>query len=118
MGGGGLNTPVPPPPQASSRPAKRQRARREIIAAPAVLDERITMAPSGQSRFGVPTEADDLLSSGGFTLLDVFLFGRNFQVLVLDIEAGAVVDADVLVVYLHEGEEGAERPRTSRIEHV
>ena len=89
-----------------------------IVAVQGVLDERITVAPFGQSRFAVPTEADDLLCSGGFTLLDVFLFGRNFQVLVLDVEAEAVVNAHVLVGYPYEGEEGDEISTPSRIEHV
>src|SRR3981081_296222 len=118
MGGGPLLVPVPPPPQASSRPAKKQSARREIIVAPAVFDERITVAPFGQSRFAVPTDADDLLCSGGFTLLGVFFFGRNFQVLVLDVEAEAVENAHVLVGYPYEGEEGDEISTPSRIEHV
>jgi hypothetical protein len=66
----------------------------------------------------VPTEADHLLSSGSFALLDVFLFGRNLQVLVLDVEAEAVVNAHVLVGYPYEGEEGDEISTPSRIEHV
>ena len=51
-------------------------------------------------------------------MLNVFLFGRNFQVLVLDIEAETVVDAHVLVGYPYEGEEGDEISTPSRIEHV
>ena len=51
-------------------------------------------------------------------MLDVFLFGRNFQVLVLDVEAEAVVNAHVLVGYPYEGEEGDEISTPSRIEHL
>jgi hypothetical protein len=34
-----------------------------------------------------------LLCLGGFALLDVFLFGRNLEVFVLNVEAETVVDA-------------------------
>jgi hypothetical protein len=89
-----------------------------IVAAPGVLDERITVVPSGQSRFLVPTEADHLLSSGSFALLDVFLFGRNLQVLMFDVEAEAVVNAHVLIGNPDKGEEGDEISTPSPVEHV
>jgi len=65
-----------------------------------------------------PAAADNWLFLGGFALLDVVLFGSDFEMFVLDIEAEAIVNAHVLVGHPDQGEEGDEISAPAGVEHV